>query len=572
MDGYSGDMPSMPRHPNNMSHLPRTPHGSEFTNWPPFDQNGRDGVGDRVPVPSAEHVRPDDAEMKPHYPLAEEQQSDFMNSFLARGGAGTADGMNGWTLPDSLLSKTERLISFCQLDGSDDPDALVLRRFLAPENVEEFYGHYLDFHAHWPFLNMASFDVARTYDGLVLAMICVGAVYSEHASIHEARAGLKYTKRILKTSEAFRLSQSPTVDMSQIQSREYKIAEQLQALALIDGVAPWHGDEELRNDAINCCGQYVHLARSIGLFAPSGPGSQSYSILHQPQSTVHVSVEDWDWAAWLRQERQIRLVMHLFVLDAALMIYFNKPASFDPTEVHLPLPADDAAYDAPTADGCAVALGLYGDVTSTETNVSGTRMRKQPDLDAVLHALHSTDPAELPPRSTNAFSKFILSHALLVQIHNVRRRIFLGASLDTDAALAYLRKIAAALIKWRKAWQRDLPIQYPPTAPARSGFGRDAEPFFFIAKLLLHSSRADLLETAPSVRCQNVMQMLKGAKAWLAKSAQGVGQGDVVDANFGMDDLTWDMKLLFVPLPPPPVRENGAPENPAIKDLGWGPG
>ena len=559
----------------NMSHLPRTPQGNEFSHWPPFDHNARDGGPDRMPsMQMPEHVRPGEADAKSQFA----PDPEFMHNFFARGGTGQPGGMNGWSLPDTFPSTAERLTAFCQFDESDDSDAQLLRRLLSHHNLEELYARYLDYHVHWPFMNVASLNVAESYDGLLLAMICVGAVYSDRATIHEVRSCLKHTKKVLKRSEAFRLSERFSIDASEVQGREFGIIQQLKALLLIDGVAAWHGDGELRGDVMQCNAGYIRLVRSLGLLASAPPSSPAYSVLHQPGPVNATNLGNWDSAAWLLQESRIRVVIHLFLLNAALVMYFNFPTYLEPTEINLPLPADDAAFDASTARDCARALGLHGDAAAEEANPSGTRSPKQPELHALLARLQKPGAGPLAPRSTNAFSKFILVHALIVQIHFIRRRIFLkhgtqGAQsapnaqspgqLTLHSSLSipqFLRNIVGALNRWMVAWRHDLPLQFADAAPRRAGFCRDAEPFYFIAKLMLQSAHKDLVDIPADARCQQVMRVLKLVKARLAADERsksgGGGGGDAeaagaADEDFAMDDLSWDMKLLFAPLASP---------------------
>ena len=578
MNSFSAEIPGIPGTAS-LSHLPRTPQGNEFSQWPPFDRSAPDSGPDRMTsMQVMEQARPGEADVKPQYApaMTDDQHNDeLMNNFFARGGTGNPSGMNGWNLPNSFPSTAERLTAFCQFDESDDSDAQLLRRLLSNQNIEELYAHYLDYHIHWPFINVASLNLAETYEGLILSMICVGAVYSDRATIHEVRSCLKHIKIILKRSEAFRLSQRFSIDASEVQGREFDIIQQLKALLLIDGVAAWHGDGELRGDVMQCNGGYIRLVRALGLLAPAPPSSPAYSILHQPGFVDDTTLENWDWNAWLIQESRVRVVVHLFLLNAALVMYFNFPTYLEPTEIHIPLPVDDAAFNASDAEECARALGLQGAAAVEEANPSGTRSAKQPELHTLLAHLQTPGATNLPPRSTNAFGKFIVVHALIVQIHLVRRRIFLehGAQVARGPPTAraprnlmlhnglsipqFLRNIVGSLSRWLAAWRHDLPLQFSGTAPRNAGFCRDAEPFFFIAKLMLQSSSKDLVDVPADTRCQQVMRVLKLVKARLAadeRSRNGGGDADptgAVDDDFAMDDLSWDMKLLFAPLASP---------------------
>lgn len=112
----------------------------------------------------------------------------------------------------------------------------------------------------------------------------------------------------------------------------------------------------------------------------------------------------------------------VFLLDAALVIYFNCTPQIDPSELKLPLPCDDAAWEANDAQACANALGLNGAAIRNAVNVTGSQRPKQFELHHALSALHA--PTWLfHPRSTNVYSKFILIHALHIQIWHVQRQL-----------------------------------------------------------------------------------------------------------------------------------------------------
>src|SRR5690554_6351302 len=102
----------------------------------------------------------------------------------------------------------------------------------------------------------------------------------------------------------------------------------------------------------------------------------------------------------------------IFVYDVALGPYFDTSPQFDPFELRLPLPADDAAWDANDINECAEALGLRGPDAAMIRYPDGTRRSSQPEIHLVLKALLDSN-YRIQPGSTNLFGKFILIHALL---------------------------------------------------------------------------------------------------------------------------------------------------------------
>ena len=122
----------------------------------------------------------------------------------------------------------------------------------------------------------------------------------------------------------------------------------------------------------------------------------------------------WNWQSWLEQEMRNRALYLLFLSDAAMSTFFNSIPQFDPLDIRLMLPADDAAWDARDSAECARALGLFGP-SGQDKNRTGTRRPRQPGMREAMRTL--LEPmATFQVNSTNVYSKFILIHALIVRI------------------------------------------------------------------------------------------------------------------------------------------------------------
>ena len=526
-------------------------------------------------------------------------------------GAGVQGSFHHWnfhhTQMDALHIKAQQLISFCLADasgmpvGSDDENQ-ILRYWLTGENVEHFLGLYSNFQGHWPVIHMPTFQPMDTYDGLVLAMICIGAVYSDRIDLANARLLLSRAKTAIeKSAQVFAFVRGSPLDPDLLdQEGTSNGLEELQALVLLSTLSIWHGDPVQRQNARDGFRHFVELARHLRLLQPSGIGSSSYSQLHQPSNiSEQVTPETWDWLAWVRQEKKVRLMYTIFLVDAALTLYFNCQPHFEPMEIKLPLPADDATWEALDSRDCAFALGLHG-AAAQGANVTGSRRRKQPEFHVTMHALfHPT--FEVLPQATNAFSKFILIHGLHLQIWTVQKQLSQdnalygmnelgffgntsntpisqydwigmsnlsartsnsnsGQATPTDSSGAqsptlhqYLKATTAALVKWKKTWDVDLPLQYPPEAK-RIGFCRDGIPFYWLAHMILRQNRASDWQLLPDSRMMQIMTLLKQAKMYIASqnTMGGEESGSVadIDDQYGVADLTLDMKQLFTPLTP----------------------
>ena len=280
----------------------------------------------------------------------------------------------------------------------------------------------MNFTIHWPVTHQPTFNPCELYDGLVLAMVCTGAVYSNRLRLDQVRTLLRRPKVIIEHSAHLEHFLQGLISGLARSLGCKSIIAILKALVLIDVASVWHGDTNHQRDVIDNHRKHVALARQPKLFEPARPGSSSYSVLHQSGSIDSVGIDDWQWEFWVHQERECRFAMIWFLLDSAPVLVFllHTTHSMDASEIKFPTPAEDAAWDAQTAQECVSALGLSGALTRGP-NLSGSQRRKQPEMNLALRALQRPT-YEFLIGSTNAFSKFILIHAILMQICDLKKQ------------------------------------------------------------------------------------------------------------------------------------------------------
>ncbi len=528
---------------------------------------------------------------------------------------GVLGGLPAWNLDlpqtDPLKRKADQLIAFCLLEGRDQlgddcKASQDVKQTLTADNVKHFVELFTNFQGHWPLIHMPTFNFLKAYDGLVLAIICIGAVYSDRMSVPQVRQLMELAKAAVdRTSQVFapidedctsRISGSS--DPSETTPPEF---ERIQARTMLQILFTWHGNRLQRESARHDFVKFASLARKGELLQPVAPGRSAYSALHQVGPMFEQQDSGgFDWLAWVEQEKRSRLMFIFFLLDAAQVIYFNCSPQFDPLEIRLPLPADDVAWDARSAKECADALGLHG-TAAQDKNITGSRRRKQPEMHQAMKALmHPT--YNLQPRTTNVYSKFILVHGLHVQIWNVQRQLSLGNSIlglsefsslgsgtstpisqndwvateggsgptsnsnsgqatptnssgmQSPGTHQLLRATTDALQKWKRTWDDDMTIQYPPSASTyrRFGFCRDGVHFYWLARAFLRNNRAIDWQAPPDSRFVQVMNLLKKVRTWVASDnaqrGEEIGSVGDIDESYGVEDLTLDMKLLFKPI------------------------
>jgi hypothetical protein len=512
-----------------------------------------------------------------------------------------------WNVPsDQYQDVSNRLINFCFPQNNQITNRSTgMRAFLSASNVKHFLGHFSNFEVHFPIIHMASFQVTEAYDGLLLAMICVGAVYSDRFPATQLREVMEFAKMVIESSsQVYAAILGDSTGSSGFENGTFGSTtaeiEQITALLLMQVLCIWHGTPIQREKARRQNAFIVGLARKAGLTRPKA--TPPFSALHQPNVVVeHFSVASFDWNTWVEQEKRSRLMYTIFLLDAGMVIYFNTPPVLDLLEIQVPLPADDAAWGARTSTECAEALGLHGPAIARDRNPSGSRRAKQPEMHTALKALmHSV--YDLQPGTTNLYSKFVLIHALHVQLWQAQRQQSQESSQINGQGLAFpssagstplsqndwvtrgvdptgsgapsannsgratpvestpqspmihqlLKAASYAFEKWKKAWDDDMVVQYPPssTASRRFGFCRDGVHFYWLAKMLMKTNLD--WQMAPDQRFGHIISMLKQVRTYVvsdsARRGEELGSMNDIDNNYGANDLTLNMAQLFTPI------------------------
>lgn len=501
---------------------------------------------------------------------------------------------------DPLKTASDSLIIFCNLP--DRPTSNKMRHHLSPDNIKHFLERFSSFHGHFPIIHMPSFRIAETYTGLVLGMVCIGAVYSsDRISPSDIREMMEIAKAAIEIrSSVYNKAADSTLGKGSIGQNAGEL-EQISALHLMHLLFTWNGTPEQREEARRQLPFIVSLCRKAGMLQPTSTGA--YSVLHQPRFTMDgFSLNQFDWPAWIEQEKRSRLMYIIFLADAANVLYFNSPPLFQLFEVQLPLPADDAAWDAKSGKECMEALGLMGPPAARDRNPEGSRRWRQPEMHSAMRALLH-DTYDLLPGTTNLYSKFVLIHALHVQLWLAQRQIAQGSTqtpppgsttpmaqhdwvrtMDSSVTSAppsnagsgratpvndgaqSLKDTNRAFDKWKKAWDDDMLVQYPP--PPRSyrrfGFCRDAVHFYYLAKCLLQNNQALDNSVAPDQRFSHIMQLLAYVKQWVvsdsAKRGEELGSVNDISSEYAITDLTLNMSKLFKPY----NRELSAPPGAGI--------
>ncbi|KAI1081738.1 fungal-specific transcription factor domain-containing protein [Whalleya microplaca] len=480
---------------------------------------------------------------------------------------------SNWAMPPSTQDPYQQLssqiLSFFYPPGTVVTHQTAgMHSFFSPANIQEFLDTYSHFHIHFSFLHIPTFRIMEAYTGLIAAMCCIGACYSNRVSSPHVKETMNFLKIALERDCNLLASNGAETAFRFENGGEKRDIERLQALILMTALLIWNGTPIQRESAQRLFPLVADLARKFKLLQVNN-GSPVYSVLHQPNLALqNVTPGHFDWAAWVEQEARIRLMYMTYLFDVARGLYFNCDPQFDSFEIHIPLPSDDAAWEAHSALDCAQALNLYGPEAAKARNPDGSQRSKQPELDLALRALFHQS-YQIHPGSTNLYGKFILVHALLAQVRRAQIEGTLtaldGSSVPlsqndwviTEGSETGSGNVSAnnsgrgtpvtgmALDKFKSNWDMDMAIQFPPavSSPRRYGFSRDGIHFFWLAKWMIKNPSPADLRLLPDDRFRQVIQLLKSVKSWVvsdgASRGEELGSVGEIDNEFG----------LFKPLP-----------------------
>ncbi|KAF2026343.1 hypothetical protein EK21DRAFT_103310 [Setomelanomma holmii] len=485
---------------------------------------------------------------------------------------------------DPLQHKVSSLLAYCfpnatsLASGTNEASAYErLRSILVGDNVKGFLHDFRHYHSHWPLIHARTFDPLTANLGLILAMCCVGAVYSDRIGPEDVLWLMGVVRpAVLRSSECYKLFKQ-SQQASDVTSSLPANMEELQSLALLQSLFLWHGSQTQRQQIREEFGVLANITRRTGMLRTLPREHLNASALHQPGPVTGEEVNTWSWKSWIENEKRTRFMAYIFLTDAACTIFFNTQPHFDVHEIKVPLPSDDAAWDARNAEDCASALGLRGQAAQGN-NTCGSRRAKQLGMGEALQVLYEAGHNRFPERATNVFGKFILIHAIHIQIYNIQRQLLRCGSTSGTSTPPYgtitppsgineqvqqlLRSTFNALELWKAIWDADLAIQYTQNQP-RHGFCRDGVHFYFLAQVFLRNSRPQEWAAPADLRCRQVFHLLKQIRAHVTSSAhKGLDLGSVntVADDYALADLTLNMRQLFTPID---AQDSFLPPNPS---------
>jgi hypothetical protein len=518
-------------------------------------------------------------------PTAIKTEHEFVEPRPTGASTGDSSLYSNWGLPSNVQNPynqlSDQILNFFYPPSQVvDPHLAGMNLYFSPDNVKDFLDNYTHFHIHTPVIHVPTFKVMEAYTGLLAAMCCIGACYSDRVEASNVREMMDFLWVALERDCKLLSPLGPQAFSGPFSSTD---TEHFQAILITAILNLWNGTPAQRERARQTFPILISQARQLNLQYVSRDETL-FSPLHQPDfNASDFTIDSFDWGAWIEQEKRVRVMLGIYLGDVAMGLFFNRQAEMDTFELCIPLPCEDQAWDASSREDCLIALGLQ-DSAMNEAKPSGTRRATQPEVKwAVSALLHSS--IQIQPGSTNLYGKFVLIHAIMALIRRAQTEgpSMVLSSLDTPPPSDWavptkasdgratpvtgagqainhntLITLSTALDKFKYNWDVDMMTQFPPsngqvTNPKRSGFSRDGIHFYWLAKYVLkYTSQADL-QLSPDERLMQVMQLLKSVRTWVmtdgASRGEELGSIGEIDENYGTTDLTLDMAKLFTPLP-----------------------
>ncbi|KAL7754952.1 hypothetical protein ACKLNR_014709 [Fusarium oxysporum f. sp. zingiberi] len=312
-------------------------------------------------------------------------------------------------------------------------------------------GYFRGFHAHMPFLHVATLTLEGLGPELILALAAVGALYRfEHAKGIELYRVAKVlinrrldqfyegtVSRLTGSSPGFAgftsvLNESQHDQPSPILSQGQRGLRLLQGLLVLMAMTSW-GEKALVRDALSMASQVATLVREFGM--------------SEPEDSV---MRDMSWEEWVLAEEKRRTLFVAYVLFSLQCAAFNVPPMILNQEVGLNLPACASEWKAQTAVEWSsfhnsIAYKPRSFQQTVEKLLSGTPIHYEGGI--------------------SAFGNYVLIHGIFLQIFYARNA--LGPVPDPRSSLSegFIKKMEAALRVWQESWEATHESTLDPSSP-----------------------------------------------------------------------------------------------------------
>ncbi|RMJ28929.1 hypothetical protein PHISP_00140 [Aspergillus sp. HF37] len=349
------------------------------------------------------------------------------------------DGLSlGW-LNDPLSLKTHQILllirdivrvkprnSAVTLDWSPGLQQSCLQ-FFSPSNIRKFLGLYWAiWHPNVNFVHRPSFDIESAKPAVLATMAVIGACVSPAKTDNDdCRLWFNCVEEMVFTDDDFN---SDMLNLSSVPSSMRRDRVQaLQAAYMVCLYQNWEGsDASKRRIRRYRFATLVSTARDIDLT----------TVRHTKYSEQ--ARYEFDWRDFAMREELIRVLMWIFLLDTAFVIFNNLPPRMVIREMRMHLAVPDNCFHSPSTDQCLEQLRLSLPSGSQYWKMSFGNIFKS--LCSESLAMHiRNDLASLGP-----LNLFALTSAIHSQVFQYR---------NSWGTVQLLLPIQNALRNWRDVWQ-----------------------------------------------------------------------------------------------------------------------
>ena len=380
--------------------------------------------------------------------------------------------------------------------------------------------------------------------GLVTCMCCIGACYSDRLEPSVVREMMDNLWISMERDCLGAMPTSYSVDSGD-EGASTADVQVLQALVLMSALHVWNGTSQQRTRARKAFPQVASQARRLGLLHHHGPGKPVQ-----------------DWPAWADSEQRLRLMHGIIMCDTVWALYCNIPPQFEPFEVQLPLPCDEALWSARTESD-------WASITRTRHSPSSLH-GDQPEFDlalrTLLHPLY-----RISKGSTSTGGKWVLLFAVMALTWRAQRggfwgnlhqddplpsRVWImehgGVKMETDPVngqcldpQSYL-VLSGALDKVKSILDEDAPSTSAAGQGPEGCIHTDTILSYWIAKRLLTYKLPDDPELSEEACFMRVLQLMDGIRAWVVNNGEAKGEKlELVGEIKEHEDSTLNMTDFF---------------------------
>ncbi|KAK2467849.1 hypothetical protein APHAL10511_000144 [Amanita phalloides] len=372
-----------------------------------------------------------------------------------------------------------------------------------PELEHYMYLFFTSFMGQIPIFHLPTFNLGNAPPILLNAMRACGALYVK------TRRAMQFILQTLASARETLLQEfakNPTDSSEQI----YLIL----AVVLLQTIGLFHQQANQRASSNTYHSMLVMMIQNAGLITKN--------TLWHPTSTDKVSHEAM-WQEWSWHEMTKRALWWSYMHDCCHGIYFGLRMTYDPTEIQLNLPCEDALWQAKCAADWFTVLQTASGYGANQTRLTGFSFYKS--LSRLSETRFLTAHIAL-----NSFAHFVLVHAILRKIfricaENGEPRVKGGREEGSDEQK--IHALQYALHNWLQSWDQSLDkpkINVNDEPP----FISNVLPFYWLGQIaiLAHQERLPPFEYStrghlPEARFRLIKHWLKHIRSFLKKGNQG---------------------------------------------------